>query len=204
MAEVLPELVIKTLGGSQHIGNAPFYVFLGVDVEEIVGNPWSIWTAVFCTLPYATSLLVYKWLKARCQHIFFLLIKLMIRKSGNVGILSANTTSRVESSSNGMTFFGSVISWLAGLAIICMIFLGRKVNQPVESPSPPHQWHSGDTEEASAELTAVFYLATAVWPVICSSWVVWNREAQRFVLRRLRCYRRPAAVAPALTAGSTN
>ena len=45
------------------------------------------------------------------------------------GIISANTTSRVESSANGMTFFGSIVSWVAGLVLIDMLYLGWKVRQ---------------------------------------------------------------------------
>ena len=110
------------------------------------------------------------------------------------GIISANTTSRVESSANGMTFFGSLVSWVAGLVLLSMLYLGWKVSKLLDTHLILFtQWNRDATAKgASGELTVAFYLASGAWPVLCSSWVVWNREAQRFVLRRLG-WRRPGA-----------
>ena len=56
------------------------------------------------------------------------------RKSRQDSILTANTISRMESTANGMTFFGSVASLVFFMAFICLGLLVRKVGL---SPPPP-------------------------------------------------------------------
>ena len=65
LAEVLTEVVVKLLNGAPHVSQAPFFVFLGADVENVNRKPWFILPAVSCALPYTASLLVYQWLRAR-------------------------------------------------------------------------------------------------------------------------------------------
>ena len=58
-------MVIKTARGEQHGGKAEFYIFLGMAVDHMNGDPWFLWVAICSIVPYAASLMVYKWLKAR-------------------------------------------------------------------------------------------------------------------------------------------
>ena len=111
------------------------------------------------------------------------------------GILSANTTSRMESSANGMTFFGKVISLFFGVLFIVIEIFARKVRLITLLNTFLDQ--NFQAQEVKADIpTATFYLFSAALPASTCSWIMSNREAQGFVLRKIGCSKATNTVAP--------
>ena len=114
------------------------------------------------------------------------------------GILSANTTSRMESSANGMTFYGKVISLFFGVLFIVIEIFARKVRlKPLLNTLPDQNFQAQEVKPDTP--TATFYLVAAAIPACTCSWIVSNREAQAFVLRKIRRSMPNNTVAPTRT-----
>ena len=159
---LLTEVVIKTACGKQHGGKAIFYIFLGATVEHMNDDPWF----VFHPSLYRRSVglqMAEGQVPPKVLH--------LPRKSGHGSILSANTTSRMESSANGMTYFGSVVSFVLFIVLIFLTFLGRKVGHQLHYNSI--QWFSG-IEAGVGDLRIGFYLFTGIWPIVSCSWLLYN------------------------------
>ena len=115
------------------------------------------------------------------------------------GILSANTTSRMESSANGMTFFGNVVGFIFLVLCTLALFFARKVRlksciyPPVPSSYPQAQ------DVKIEQLTPAFYINIAALPASTCFSILCNREAQAFVLRKIRCTMANNTVAPTHT-----
>ena len=58
-------MVVKSLNGSQHIGAASAYIFLGAKSEDLHSRPLFVWAALTSIAPYISALALYKILKAR-------------------------------------------------------------------------------------------------------------------------------------------
>ena len=117
--------------------------------------------------------------------------------------MSANTTSRMESSANGMTFFGKVISLFFGVLFIVIEIFARKVrlkpllNTPLLNTLLDQNFQAQEVKPNT--LTAAFYLFSAALPASTCSWVLCNREAQAFLLRKIGCSKANNTVAATRT-----
>ena len=107
-------MIVKSLDDNKHIGSASFMIFLGAGPEDLHTSPWFVWSGITSTLAFLSALLLYKILKARCYVFTYLwnflssfvtLWLLLLSRTHQHGILSANTTSRMESSANGKRLF---------------------------------------------------------------------------------------------------
>ena len=58
-------MVVKSLNGSEHIGAASAYIFLGAKSEDLHKSPFFIWAALASILSYIFVLALYKFLTAR-------------------------------------------------------------------------------------------------------------------------------------------
>ena len=111
--------------------------------------------------------------------------------------MSANTTSRMESSANGMTFYGKVISLFFGVLFIVIEIFARKVRlKPLLNTLPDQNFQAQEVKPDTP--TATFYLVAAAMPAGTCSWIVSNREAQAFVLKKIGCSNATNAVAPTI------
>ena len=61
----LSKVVVKSLNGSQHIGAASAYIFLGAKSEDLHKSPLFVWAALASVVPFIFALALYKFLKAR-------------------------------------------------------------------------------------------------------------------------------------------
>ena len=59
------KVVVKNLNGSQHIGTASAYIFLGAESEDLNKSPFFVWAAVASILLYIFALAFYKILTTR-------------------------------------------------------------------------------------------------------------------------------------------
>ena len=59
------KVVVKSLNGSQHIGAASAYIFLGARSEDFHKSPFFVWAALASIVPYIFALALYKFLTAR-------------------------------------------------------------------------------------------------------------------------------------------
>jgi len=131
-----------------------------------------------------------KWLTYSCfvtipayclSLIIYRLVKMRARKS----ILTGTHSTRVESSANGMTNIASVVIMILFICYVIQVVIARQA------------YSSGPI----LEMPMSGLIVHSFWNATSASWVFFNREALRFVARRLRPQRlvgARASVAPAI------
>ena len=100
----------------------------------------------------------------------------------------------MESSANGMTFFGNIVSFILGVMFIVIVLSGSEVSLVLPLMLLSQYFKAQGVK--TGELTVGFYLGIAILPASTCSWVLWNREAQAFLRKKIVCFKTNNIVAP--------
>jgi hypothetical protein len=180
LAGLTLEIMAKVATGSPHIGAFRIMMYMGARPEDMFepgSEPWFIWLlALYPIMPLALALLVYSVLKARWAPTD----SSPASRIQGQSVRGANTSSRVESSANGITFCGTVVC-LAMVIIISTVTasLFRKVGTRFSQHYTDRQEYVAGSAQ-TCQLTAGYFLCATCWAVTAGSWVLSNREAQRW------------------------
>ena len=112
---LLVEVSLKTHYGSRHIGQMPYFTFLGAEEADTNPAPWAFASFTVALAVYALALA------------FFLVVKYR-RNRRSQGILESNQTSRLESSANGMTAMAMVALLVMAVVFVVMWQCDKKVS----------------------------------------------------------------------------
>ena len=171
------------LKNQKHIFGGPFYLYMGATPGDITSSNWPVLATTIFMSFYFFSLLTYSVLKARSWNTYKIIFHLF-RKLRSGGIVGANNTSMTESSANGVTFFGKIVSFIFGVLFIViwlsaievglalpLVFSSRTSNSKRQRlESWPYRLDSSGT--CCTRTTS----RLASWPwVSTSTWRCWRR-----------------------------
>ena len=164
LANVLVEVVVKVTTGQAHMGRSHSFVWMGATDNHLNPNMWLLYSLFISMALYALALVVYRVLKMRLRV--------------DQAIVPASHNTRVESSANGMTNAAVVVAMVLLILYFVQTVLGRWVSfRTFPSKLTLLQYTYPKGEIVSMPMSGL--LVHTGWNAICSSWLLWNREAHR-------------------------